>query len=47
MKHSISAIVCVFNEERTIGNVVRTSVESSNVDEVIVINDGSNDGTSK
>ncbi|MCK4448019.1 MAG: glycosyltransferase, partial [Candidatus Marinimicrobia bacterium] len=47
MKCSISAIVCVFNEERTISNIIRTLVESSNVDEVIVINDGSSDGTSK
>ena len=47
MNYSISTIVCVFNEERTIGNIVRALVESSNVDEVIVINDGSSDGTSK
>lgn len=40
-----AAIVPAFNEEKTVGNVVRTLVSSGFFDEVIVISDGSSDRT--
>jgi len=40
---SVSAIIPAFNEERTIGEVVRGAL--AHVDEVIVIDDGSTDNT--
>jgi len=43
---SASAIVCAFNEEQTLPGVVRTLISAEEVNEVIVINDGSTDGTS-
>jgi hypothetical protein len=39
----VSAIVPVFNEEKTVAKVVKTLVKSSLVNEVICINDGSTD----
>jgi len=39
----VSAIVPVFNEEKTVAKVVKTLVKSSLVNEVICINDGSKD----
>ena len=39
----ISAIVPVFNEEKTITNVVKKLLKSHLIDEVICINDGSTD----
>jgi glycosyltransferase involved in cell wall biosynthesis len=42
----ISAIICVYNEEKTIKEVV-TTVCDYFFDEVIVVNDGSTDGTDK
>jgi len=43
---SVTAIVCAFNEEQTISGVVRTLIGAKEVDEVIIINDGSTDATS-
>lgn len=40
-----AAIVPAFNEEKTVGDVVRTLVSSGLFDEVIVISDGSTDRT--
>ena len=40
---SVSAIVPVFNEEKTIAKVVKTLLKSNLIDEVICINDGSTD----
>ncbi len=40
---SISAIVPVYNEERTVGDVVKILLESSAFSEVICVNDGSSD----
>ncbi|MBE9481384.1 MAG: glycosyltransferase family 2 protein, partial [Bacteroidetes bacterium] len=40
----ISAIICAYNEEKTIKNVV-TTVSDYFFDQVIVINDGSTDKT--
>lgn len=42
----ISAIICVYNEEETVKEVV-TTVCNYFFDEVIVVNDGSTDGTDK
>ena len=40
----ISAIIPAFNEEKTVGNVVRSAL--NHVDEVVVVDDCSTDGTS-
>lgn len=40
---SVSAIVPVFNEEKTVTSVIETLIESSLIDEVICVNDGSTD----
>jgi glycosyltransferase involved in cell wall biosynthesis len=42
-----AAIVPAFNEEKTVGDVVRTLVASKVFDEVIVISDGSDDRTAQ
>ena len=42
----ISAIICAYNEEKTVSEVV-TTVCDYFFDEVIVVNDGSTDGTDK
>lgn len=44
-KISVSAIVCAYNEEKTITAVVETLINADCVDEVIVVNDGSTDDT--
>lgn len=41
----VTAIIPAFNEEQTIGNVVRTLVASPYIHEVIVVSDGSSDKT--
>jgi glycosyltransferase involved in cell wall biosynthesis len=43
---SVTAIVCAFNEEETLSGVVRALIAAKEVNEIIVINDGSTDGTS-
>lgn len=45
MYQKISAIVCACNEENTIGNVIKTMLEHRQINELIVVNDGSDDGT--
>ena len=42
-----SAIICVYNEEKTIEDVIISVSESEMVDEIIVVNDGSTDDTEK
>lgn len=44
---SVSVIIPAYNEEKTVANVVKTAKSSSYVDEVIVVDDGSSDNTSK
>lgn len=44
-KKSISAIVPVFNEEKTVAGVIKVLLKSPLIDEVICINDGSTDKT--
>ena len=46
-KPRISIVISVLNEESTVAGVVKTSLECRMVDEVIVVNDGSTDNTSK
>lgn len=41
----ISAIICAYNEEKTVGNVLFSVAESQLFDEIIVVNDGSTDRT--
>lgn len=43
----ISAIICAYNEEKTVGNVLSSVAESNVFDEIIVVNDGSTDRTGK
>lgn len=43
----VAAIIPAFDEEKTVGSVVETVIAANVVDEVIVVNDGSNDQTSK
>jgi len=43
----IAAIVPAFNEEATVGQVVRTIVAAGFFDEVILVSDGSTDGTAR
>jgi len=40
-----SAIVCAFNEEKTISGVLENLLKNPIIDEIIVINDGSTDAT--
>ena len=41
----ISAIVPVYNEEKTVANVIKVLLQNKSIDEVIVVNDGSSDNT--
>jgi len=41
----VSAVVCAYNEEKTIRNVLVTIATSEVFDEIIVVNDGSSDST--
>lgn len=43
----ISAIICAFNEESTIENVLKAVTDSNLFNEIIVVNDGSTDNTLK
>ena len=40
-----TAIVCAYNEARTIGSVIKALLTSPSVDEIIVVDDGSRDAT--
>jgi glycosyltransferase involved in cell wall biosynthesis len=46
-KNIVSAIVPVFNEERTVAGVVKVLITNSLIDEVICVNDGSADNSVK
>jgi len=43
----VSTIICVYNEEKTLRDVIVSVSETKIVDEVIVVNDGSTDSTKK
>ena len=47
VKMKITAIVPVFNEEKTIKNVLTTLIKSKIIDDIIVVNDASTDGSLK
>jgi len=40
-----TAIICAYNEDKTIEEVIKSTYYSTTFDEIIVINDGSTDGT--
>ena len=44
---TITAVICVYNEERTVGGVVKTVLDCDTIDEAIVVNDGSTDNTAQ
>lgn len=44
-KSTIAAIVPAYNEEKTIGNVLKTLLTAKEIDEIIVVSDGSIDKT--
>lgn len=44
---TVSVIIPAFNEEKTVGNVVKTVKKVKYVDEIIVVDDGSYDNTSR
>lgn len=43
---SVAAIIPAFNEERTVGSVLKAIIESGLCDEIILVSDGSTDSTS-
>jgi glycosyltransferase involved in cell wall biosynthesis len=47
MASAVAAIVPAWNEEKTIGAVVRTLVSSGAFSEIVVVSDGSTDGTAE
>lgn len=47
MKTAVSAIVPVFDEEKTIAGVIEALLKSPLLDEVIIVNDGSTDSSPK
>jgi len=47
MKKKVSIVICVYNEEKTIVNVVQSCHKYNKDAEIIVVDDGSNDRTSK
>lgn len=47
MNKKVTAIVCAYNEERTISSVIKAILNCEIVGELIVVNDGSQDKTSE
>ena len=43
----VSVIICAYNEEKTIKDVIMSVSETQIVDEIIIVNDGSKDDTQK
>ncbi len=46
-KNRVAAIVSALNEEKTIGNILKTLLQSREIDEVILVDDGSTDRTAE
>jgi len=46
-KMKVTAIVPVYNEEKTVGNVLKVLTSSDKINEIIVVNGGSTDSTSE
>lgn len=47
MNTRVAAIIPAYNEEKTVADVVRVVIASKDVDDVIVVSDGSTDGTAE
>ena len=47
MYHQIAAIICAYNEEKTIQSIIKEVVRIPIFDEIIIVNDGSKDSTGK
>lgn len=45
MDRKVSCIIPAYNEEKTIKNVIKVALDTPEIGEVIVVNDGSEDGT--
>ena len=45
IKHSVTVVICAFNEERTIRQVIRKVRNLSYASEILILNNGSVDGT--
>ncbi|RLD63882.1 MAG: hypothetical protein DRI95_11165, partial [Bacteroidetes bacterium] len=43
----VTAVICAFNEEKTISGVIIAALKSKLINEVVVINDGSTDNTGR
>ncbi len=43
----VSAVICAYNEEKTISGVIIAALKSKLINEVIVVNDGSTDNTGR
>lgn len=43
--NSVSAIICAYNEEKTISSVIETTYNCPYIGQIVVINDGSTDST--
>ena len=46
-KLKVSCVIPAYNEEKTIAGVIRVCLQSEDIDEIVVVNDGSRDGTAK
>ncbi len=44
-RKTCTAIVCAYNEEKTLAGVLHALIDSRQVDEIVVVNDGSSDET--
>ncbi|MCD6564642.1 MAG: glycosyltransferase family 2 protein [Bacteroidales bacterium] len=45
LRKKVSAIICVYNEETTICNVIKSVSKTTLINEIIIVNDGSTDKT--
>ena len=43
----VSAVICAYNEEKTISGVITAALKSKLINEVVVVNDGSTDNTGR
>ncbi|MFW5820177.1 MAG: glycosyltransferase family 2 protein [Bacteroidota bacterium] len=47
MRENVSIIICVYNEKNTVENVIRKCHEYNPESEILIVDDGSDDGTEK
>ena len=43
----VSAVICAYNEEKTVSGGINAAMKSELIDEIIVVNDGSTDNTGR